>query len=302
MTRGKVALALMAFNRPQYLEQVAKSIAAQNPKDMEDVDVHVFQDGAVSRRTSRRYSTDALVQQSLAVVKGVLPQAIVAASSENLGIAMNFDRAETQVFETLGYDRAIFFEDDMVLRPNYVGLVKVLMEMSATNPRIGPVAAYGYKRQASVEVQRQRRADLVPMGHSWGFGVLREKWRRARKVWAPYLGLIRKYDYAHRPHDQIKTMFRFLFRSSKFNPGATGQDAVKQCTYAHLGMAQLTTFTNNAKYIGEVGTHSGPAWFKRAGFASTVLYDEDWRLLNEPTPDELARHHAEICNHLRGNP
>ena len=71
------------------------------------------------------------------------PNGAVFESNDNLGIAMNFDRAERYVFEILSADAAIFFEDDMIISPVYLEVLGRLIERALEDERIGYVAAFG---------------------------------------------------------------------------------------------------------------------------------------------------------------
>jgi len=296
----RTALAVLSFNRPDYFRQVAESIARQHPADMKGVDVYVFQDGAVNPFSGERKSPDAPVEECARQARASLPGAVIEASPVNLGIALNYDRAEKRVFEELGYDAAMFFEDDLVPQPHYVGVLRKMLALAAETPRMGLVAAhrYSHAHRTPYGRQEQDRAHVVPMGNNWGFGVLKDRWLRAKPAVDAYLNLVRGKDYSHRPHDAIQ---KFMVGKG-WSPGTTSQDWAKQCAYMEAGYIQVATATNNAKYIGKHGTHGNQQKWDERRYAEAVIYDKDFREIRAPGNPELDRISGEVSWHLFGRP
>src|SRR4029079_742033 len=85
---------IMSFNRPDYLSQVLKSLVEQVPADINNRKVVLFQDGAVNLVSQKRRARDEDILACIDVFRTAFPDGEIQASSVNLGVALNFDRAE----------------------------------------------------------------------------------------------------------------------------------------------------------------------------------------------------------------
>ncbi|WP_167668270.1 class I SAM-dependent methyltransferase [Roseomonas gilardii] len=275
-------IAIMSFNRPNFLGRVLKSLKAQSV-DVEDRSVHLFQDGARSPFGGRSRANPEDIAASIAVFQHYFPAGVVHHAPYNLGVALNFERAEKFVFDEMKADLGVFFEDDMVLSRYYLDTLQKLSDFALSEERVGYVAAYGVHR-ASNEEQKQLRRHLVPMGHNWGFALTRRQWQRQREIVEEYLGLVRNSPYSERPDDRI----RAYFSSLGLPIFGTSQDAAKEVACAALGTVRLMCFPAQGHYIGDVGEHYNPELYKSMGYDETVFFDEQLTGFDFPTSDDLA--------------
>jgi hypothetical protein len=171
---------VMSFNRPDYLRAVLASLRAQTGSDIDGRDIYLFQDGAVNAVSGLRHATDEDIAASVAVFREAFPRGTVMEAPGNLGVALNFDRAETFGFETLGAESIVFLEDDMVLAPHYLQMLDALTATHADDPRVGYVAAYGNHHVRDLAEQRARRHEIALLYHNWAFALYRRHWLRVR--------------------------------------------------------------------------------------------------------------------------
>jgi len=211
-------------------------------------------------------------------------------SAYNLGVALNFDRAERKIFQEIGYQSAIFLEDDLLLSPSYFRIMEELLEIAAERPDIGMVSALGYKnRMPLCEQQRRAREIRLMDEHNWGFGMHREAWCARNRVLQPYLKLMASVDYRDRDTGEMKFKLAALQKSfSRHGRGyLTSQDSMKNLAFELLGRHRITTFTNNARYIGEVGLHSNEGKFAAGGYHETIVYNGEHDGFEFPSPQAL---------------
>ncbi len=254
-------IAVMSFNRPQLLEKVLESLNGQTQK-VDPSSVHLFQDGAPAG------SDNTLQEECVAVFKTIFPSGTVHYSEKNLGVALNFERAETLFFDTLKSDYAFFFEDDLVLNEHYIDTLSQMVRYALDDERIAYVSAYGnYK--APLADQETRSGDTIPMGHKWGFALTRRQWLRQKPIIDKYLDIVRQRPYAARDHATIQKYFNSLGYSS---PG-TSQDAAKDVASLVLGTVKLNTFACFGKNIGAVGLHSNQEFYEKEGFGRTEMLE-----------------------------
>jgi hypothetical protein len=282
----------MSFDRPHYLERVLQTVAGQLPMKHTVPDYYMFQDGSISPRTGLVYGNAALMAESVKVFQRYLPQGRVFDSEVNLGVAMNFDRAERTLFEENGYDAAIFLEDDLLLQPHYFQVMEEMLNLAGARDDIGMVTALGYQHHTPLAEQRARVREVRLMDeHNWAFGMRREAWAARDRALRPYLDLVADLDYRERDKGDRKQALKALQQSlSRHGAGyLTSQDSMKNMAFELLGRHRVTTFTNNARYIGKEGEHSTAEKFAARGYDRTVMYDRPHGGFEIPPPDDLRR-------------
>jgi hypothetical protein len=284
---GGWPIAILSFDRPDYLRRVLDSLKSQIGCDLECRSVTLFQDGAVNPHSSIQRGAIEDIAQCVDLFKQRFPRGEVVPSSVNLGAALNFDRAETMMFETLGAEAAIFLEDDLVLGPNYISTLEALISIFIDDDRVGYVAAYGDHRK-TIEEQRANCDRLVLLGNNWGFALFRWQWLRMRARIREYLQLMENTDYYLRDGDRIAR----LFAAWGYGCPATSQDAAKTIACCADGVIKLNTYVCNAAYIGEHGIHMRPQLFAARGYGNTAIYPEKidrFRPLDEALYSTLLR-------------
>jgi len=296
----------MAFNRPDYLRETLTSIAAQPSVADGRREVHLFQDGAVNFHSGTRYAEDADIEASMVVFREIFPNGTVHFVGPNLGIGLNFDRAERHVFLERRFDSAAFFEDDMVLGPHYLDTLQRLLDFAASPESgglVGYVAAYGHHK-ATLAEQMKRRRDMMIMGHAWGYGVTRDHWLAVREIIDPYITLISDCDYRQRPKGRICGLHKALGLARQ----ALSQDAIKLIATIKLGRARIMPVICQARYVGQHGVNFTPEAFAKRGYGQEEIFPEEQTDFAWPTHDALRAivekdraPMAATCEELYGN-
>ena len=269
-------IAVISFNRPDYLGQLLASLAAQQPA-IKPRRVHLFQDGAVNRYSGIRYAEDADIATSLALFRDFFPQGHVHASPDNIGITENILRAETLFFEELRTPVGYFFEDDLVLSPHYIAALDLMRRAFARFERIVYYNANG-AHSASLEQQRSNARKLMFMGHFWGFALKRSHWLRLRPFLADYYKLVIGHDEHMGPRKEVRALFR-SWGKSQTHPH-TGQDSAKDLATHLMRRWRASCYPAFGRYIGARGTHFTPSLFRDFGFDKTAIYPEPLRRLD----------------------
>lgn len=275
-------IAVMSFNRPHYLERVLASLRSQVGVVLDDHPIYLFQDGSVNRHSGKMHASDDDVSRNIALFETFFPAGIPRPSPDNLGVALNFERAEREMFETLEAPYAIFLEDDLELGPFYLKTMFHLADMVMEREDIGYFAAYG-KHRSSREHQIAAADQIIPLNHNWGFGLTQNQWRRSQPYVTQYLDLVRDRDYRDRPHEDI---FRLTQTWGAGAPGSS-QDVIKSIACYLTGGCKINTTPAFGQYIGETGLHSNPALFRRMGFGKTQVMEDDIFAKERFTDEEI---------------
>jgi len=250
----KYPIVVLSYNRPALLRAVLESLRVQVDAT-DDAGVYLFQDGGSE-----------FEGECVNVFAELFPGGTVMLANKNLGIAENFDRAERFLFEQLKADCAFFFEDDLVLSPQYLSALHQLASFALNDPRVGYFAAYGDHR-ASESEQRARSREVVRMSHKWGFGLTRSHWLRQQPIVERYLTIVRKKPYMHRDAVAIRALFADLGYAS----AGTSQDAAKDIACHVLGATKIMSFACFAKYEGREGMHTRTDFYDKNGWGETVV-------------------------------
>ncbi len=255
-------IAILSFDRPDLLTKVLKSLLIQSkPIDLKNV--YLFQDSGSIK-----------VQECVNSFRNIIPQGNLIVSEKNLGVALNFDRAERWMFDKLGAELAYFLEDDLVLGENYLEMLNQLSDVALSDQRIAYFAAYGNHR-ANLEEQKTRSTEVVPMQHKWGFGLTRRQWLLQQEILEPYLEIIRKRPYKERNHAEIRRYFERLGYHSE----GTSQDAAKDVASCVLGTTKIMTFACFARYEGREGVHMRTDDYLKSGYDKTEVFPNATRLV-----------------------
>ncbi|QRM35617.1 hypothetical protein [Microvirga sp. VF16] len=277
-------IGVMSFARPDFLEPVLASLRAQLGVDWSQREIFLFQDGAVNAYSQVRKAEDHLIDQSVELFKKYFPNGHVFRSEANIGVCENFLRAETHFFEVLKADCAYFFEDDMVLAPQYLQVMDRLAAASIESRFVGYFAAYGHLR-ASLQTQHQNAARIERIDHHWGFGLVRSHWLELHQWLKPYYDLVVGKEYRRRPTPEILA----YFRSRGIPLGVSSQDDVKKIGTYMLGRIGINTFPVLGKYIGNRGEHMNEVLFEKLGFQNSVMYDRPVETIDFPSPERAAQ-------------
>lgn len=279
MSGQKIGVAIIAFDRPDYLAGLVESLAGGTRAS--EGDYHLFQDGVVNRWSGRVAGLRAGMRESLGVFRdSALPVKYEHCRDENLGIAVN--QFEALEFMCGQYERVVLLEDDVVLSPHYLRLAGVLFDQLEDR---GDVFSFclGFKRLcARYQVGENLDKMIRVCGHWWGECLWSAKWKLARPHFMEYYHLVGDVDYQERPDRAI----RALMERNEWPSPSTSQDAAKDMAVYAAGMERVRLVVNRGISVGRRGVHFTPVIFQRLGlddqepfvFASDAELDWfEWR-------------------------
>jgi len=293
----KAPVAILAFNRPEYLQKTLRSLADQEPEMLLGREIHLFQDGSINPVSKCQYNSADIRNENVRIFLDIFPGGDIHIQEDNLGIALHFDFVERYLFEKRGFESAIFLEDDLTLSPLYLRVMDKLISGALSNDKIGCVAAYGNHRATGLE-QSGNLSKIIPMEHRWAFATTRRQWLRQRPYIDEYLSIISKVDYQRRNHYEIIDWFT----DKNVVPFVTSQDGVKGAFMNMTGAVGLMSYCCYGKYIGKEGIHWTAEVYEKAGFSATELCNEVPLDFEWPTDEvleaEIKRAQKSFSNNL----
>lgn len=254
-------IVLYAYNRPHYFEQVLKSLQPQ----AKETEVFLFNDGPNNRADKRN------VARSVELFKKYFPHSTAFESDVNLGVAFNQKRGREFIFDQA--ESAIFIEDDIVLNDYYIKQLNLLMDKFQNQANIGMVSCFGeshrkssvfrfcdyiIKHENEYRQQEINQNQFMQMEHLWAYGFYRHAYNNILELINEYYSLLPKL---YRSRCEIK----IAKYCNKYGIGkcVSSQDSILSGLLLYKGYIKVSTFTMNAKYIGEYGEHSGKAHYEK---------------------------------------
>lgn len=267
----KTPIVLIAFNRPNYFYETCQSIVSQ----AQERDVYLFLDGPKNQNDIFNINTIKWTFSNF------FPNGKIYESQNNIGIAFNTKRAREIVFET--HTKGIFVEDDLVLEPYYISMIDRLMDKLESDPNVGMIncfagAATRFNNLNSIENQEKHRSKLIACSHTYAIGMWADKYEKIKPTLYEYYKLLPPV-YKNRPHQPIID----FWRNKGLGPGMniTSQDKATDSSMLLVNQYKVSTYTNNLKYIGEMGDNSNTIAFKSFNWENYPIYgkevfDFDW--------------------------
>jgi hypothetical protein len=229
------------------LHQLLKSLKSQSIDCPEEL-LFFWVDGYSGSKDEMLGRPDQTLESVLQIQK-YFPRSHVIVSSENLGIARNYWRAEQNSFETLAASSAFFLEEDLVLSPHYFELTMKMDSLFSVDRVISHFSPTGDVTHTTSAPKEYFQA----FGHNWGY--LMRGWHHSerRDLLQEYIEIIsmRPYYLRHEIQPQILEHF--------YNKGiilaGTSQDAIKDGLRNYFGRVSVTTLNPWASNIGVLGEH-----------------------------------------------
>jgi lysophospholipase L1-like esterase len=264
MQKGNASAAgIFSFNRPEYLKKTLTSL--ERNRDIADIDFYLFQDGAINAFSQRTAALDADIHKCIDIWNlSSLPNKQIVQNDHNYGIAITQFRAKCLLFDELGYDRALFFEDDLVLSRNYVRLLRLMLDQYENDEIVGAVTCYGGHPNAFSNKEKEQNLRKVRSGNHnfWGWGMWKDRWDKIKPTFLNYYRHVEAIDYRTRPDLKIIEMYE----REGMSLTVTSQDAAMHYAFIKNGFVVLNTFIHRGRYIGEKGEHMNPEKYQRIGF------------------------------------
>lgn len=265
---SSTAIVLFAWDRPDYFERTAESIR----DNAGDRDVLVFIDGSVNLFSGTQRTDDAKVAKVAKIAKRVLgDRAVIVRAAYNYGVGLMQFFGMYSAF-TLGYDRVLFCEDDLVLGKHYVTSVEALADTLLDRiPQLAAVQG-GYRKESN-DANAVIAADSYAVHmHYWGWLTTKDRFHKILpKYQAAAETLFWGVDYVLSKSKEGTPPYIEWFKRHNLKPKYRSQDWVRDGCFRLAGMPyKACCAKRRAAPIGEVGLHSTKERFKELELDSST--------------------------------
>lgn len=265
MYTGKLGVAIFVFDRPHYFRRLLASL--EENTYLHDTDFHFFRDGAVNKFSGRRIGRPASLRRNLEMARQArLPNKHFHVREENVGVGIQ--QFETYESMTQWYDVVLMLEDDIVVSPHYLRVMRVLFDSIVEMEDVFSASSSFVKLCAKDNVADHLDKMVRKRVQQWGEIFASSKWPCIRTPFLEYYDLIENVDFTARPHAKILE----LYDRHRFASGATSQDAARDMAISVVGMTRIRLVVNRALYIGAKGLYCTPAHYQKMGWAHQEPY------------------------------
>lgn len=300
------AICICGYDRPVYMQKFVQTLATN--EESHNMPVFAFIDKA----------DDDSFESQKAAIRDSLPHAVVVRRPVRFGCGRNLIDARRQVFDSLGYEKAFIFEDDMLVSEHYLRLCLKLFQWAESRyANVGAVQAWNWCSMPS-DIKRQyvNRVQAT-LTNWWGYLISRKAWDRISHHMYKYEKLFLGGDYSKRPHRSIMAWFnarmklgsvitgghfpthaKWEHEKNEFFKGCpTGQDGCTSVLFESQDLVRLCTVVNRGLYIGREGIHMNHRRWIQHGFNKITLdeFPSDKSLDEFASIQEKLRYTDEPC-------
>lgn len=249
----KIGLAIACWNRPQYFSQLIMSLE-ENILEFKNVESHLFLDGNQCAFNGNMTTDQKLIDECAKTwEKSIIPNKYLHKREWNVSIAIN--QFELMQMMTSVYEKIIFLEDDVIVSPNFLLVMKSVLDQYHNDEQIFSVSP-GFKLLCNPKDQETilKNYDAIKMGegHFWAEATWSYKWKRIVPHLKKYMEIVYQSPYKDRNNQKI----RRLFVDGGRGMPATSQDNAKDWAISLSGMKRARMVVNRATGIGDIGIHS----------------------------------------------
>ena len=263
---NKIAIGISCWNRPEYFEKLLASLQA-NILDLENVDTHLFIDGDICLFTGERRTEKELLYKNIQLFQNALiPNKFMHIRSLNVSVAIN--QYEMMQMLTSIYPQIIFLEDDVVVSPNFVAIMKNVLTQFENDDRVFSISPSFKLYCKKEETELYRDAIKFAEGHFWAEAIWTKKWEKILPRFREYIDIVNKKPYPQRDGGKINALFSKHGRAMS----ATSQDNAKDWAISLSGMKRARLVVNRATGIGEHGMHATKEKLAKSGDGNNQIY------------------------------
>ena len=261
-----IGVGILAFNRPQYLRRLVKSLEMQT--DLSGCEFHLLLDGTTNQASGIQYAHQKDIDACERLFdRASLPNKHTHTQEQNVGIGI----ASLELTDLLAssYERIMQLEDDVVLSPDWFHLARILYDELGEHPDVYSFNP-GYRRYGTYADDAANLGRIAyTWNHMWCECFTAERWARIRDYYMEYHAYIVKEDYIERIDGPVREFFDGLGMRDGL---ACSQDGGREMAIRRSGMCRARCAVNRALGIGKQGIHFTPELYANMGFAQQVPF------------------------------
>ncbi|KXZ45107.1 hypothetical protein GPECTOR_58g556 [Gonium pectorale] len=243
--RSTVAVVYVCFERQQLVRAALSALFRS--EGLQELDVFISQDGGSN------YTIDLPAQ----AVKFNL---VYLRHPVNLCPGQHHYLVKSFVFDIMGYESLIVVEEDNIVHPDAIKVLRGLLDLTVNDTQIGLVSVNDFDNHLLINTTRFGSTALrvaVDLGHLWVFGVHASRYHAVHSDLRDYFNLIIGKDYPNIDQPPLRDEVAALQAAKGFPPGMPlSQDAFFVHSLQKAGYTRrLTTMVRLFEPVGWSGLH-----------------------------------------------
>jgi len=239
-----IAVSLISFNRPDYLESTISSL--EKCVDKEKVDWVLLQDGAVNKFSGKRRADDEIIEKCKQILLDAnLPNKDVRVNDENMCSAIQFDK-QWQLFNE-GYDVVIRTEADIVLSKYIIRVMLSLLDQFPDNVCSGYVEGSIKENNIDDQINKVEICDTASFCTS---AMMKDTFKKLEHDWDRFRNIAYANDWwvGSRPRRKVLNLFNDIDGQI-----AVAYDGVMGSCIRTNGIKRVETVISRGSHIGKNG-------------------------------------------------
>lgn len=255
----KIASTIMCFKRPDYLEQVMKSL--EDADESSELDWFVFQDGAENEISGEVYATQTELDAVADIINtSTLPIKEFIRQDSNISPSQQRYLILSLLNE---YDLVYVFEDDLIVGKHYLRLLRIMAEQFPNYTGI-------MNRHTNIGNDKTA-VDVCGYARLWGHYMTSDTYSKIKELYTEYYEFVKNFDFHQRRNIEIVV-----------NPKVPWllDDVVINKLCRKFGVRKLWPLITRGKYIGRHGmvAYKTRKYWERQGMhkqPETITYKSD---------------------------
>ncbi|EFJ50836.1 hypothetical protein VOLCADRAFT_88167 [Volvox carteri f. nagariensis] len=245
--RNKAAVIYMCFERMEMIHRAIPAILSS--EGLAEFDFFISQDGGAA----------SIFENGTVSVPSDIQFAYIRHPA-NLCAGLHHHFVKAFAFDIMGYDILLIVEEDNIIHPQALQLLRRMAQLSVFEPEIGIVSLLDMDLSPFLDAERFA-AGLIPvvghMGHLWVFGLHRVKYELARGCLRDYYDVIKGHQYSAKQFPPLRETIQALMQAKGFPPTtALSQDRWFINSLAKFGFTKrYQTLFRFFEPIGSYGLH-----------------------------------------------
>jgi hypothetical protein len=259
----KTVIVVMAYDRPQFFEQVARSISK-----CRDFAINVFIDGGTPRENVVKHTE---------IIDRFIPWSVVTVRDTSCGCDLNILSALNEISER-DYEAVVYLEDDTQICKNgpYL-LLNALNFCREKSPHLQSVQLFNRNG-----FQGNQNELYYTKDNYWGGIHSRDAWLECKEDFTSYIKIYRQYG---RLSMKMARFVRSLncsplplaedYRKFVYDNELDGWDHVFQKVFLKHGFMRLKTAVNRCKNIGSHGANYNEGSYMASNLWKLEIYETE---------------------------
>ncbi|GIL50947.1 hypothetical protein Vafri_7021 [Volvox africanus] len=197
--RSTTAVVYICFNRTALIEPALESVLRS--EDLHKFDFIISQDGGSAAPLNPKVPNNT--------------NYVYIHHKENLNTGIQDFFVKQLAFEVLGYESLIVIEEDVVIHPQAIQMLKFMLDMSIDDLEIGLVSIIDVDNSFFIDMGRYNSSVhrvAITEGHLWMYGIHATRYRAVREHLLEYTGIIRHEDFESLHKDTVAARIRAMHK------------------------------------------------------------------------------------------